>query len=114
VNIAGTLQYATELLQGAGLTAGPDTDKLNPPCAWIAPDAMRTARLDGSGELDVSIYLIAQDLGYAVALEQLQGMLDQALTVIAPDGEVDLAAGVQTSAGVLPAFKIPLTLEVEA
>lgn len=114
MSISATLQHVTDLLQGAGLTAGPDTDKLNPPCAWIAPDKMRTTRLDGSGELDVSIYLIAPAVGFAAELEHLQGMLQQALTVIGPDGDITLDEGVQTSAGILPAFKIPLTLEVEA
>lgn len=114
MRISATLQHLTELLQGAGLTAGPDTDKLNPPCAWIAPDKVRTTRLDGSGELDVSVYLISPAHGFAVELETLEGLLLQALTVIAPDGEISLDEGVQTSAGILPAFKIPLTLEVEA
>lgn len=114
MKITAALQQVTDLLQGAGLSAGPDTDKLNPPCAWVAPDRIRQEYLDGGGELDVSVYLIAPAQGFAVELETLEGMLGQALTVIGPDGEITLDEGVQTSAGILPAFKIPLTLKVGA
>jgi len=114
MKITAALQHVTDALQGAGLTAGPDTDTLNPPCAWVAPDKIRQNMLDGGGEVDLSIYLIAPDLRYAETVEILQTMLAQALTAVSPDGEIKLDEGVQTSAGILPAFKIPLTVKVEA
>lgn len=114
MRITEALQGVTAALRGAGLTADTDTDKLQPPCAWIAPDKIRQVYLDGGGELELSIYLIAKDLPYAETVEQLQQLLGQALDAVTPDGEITLDEGVQTSAGVLPAFKIPLTVKVEA
>jgi len=114
VRITEALQSVTDALQGAGLTADTDTDKLIPPCAWIAADTIEQETLDGGGRLDLSIYLISPDLGYMAAIETLQGLLQQALKAVTPDGEIQLDEGVQTSSGILPAFKIPLSVKVEA
>ena len=114
MQIQQAMQGVVAALQGALLNADTDTDKLQPPCAWVAPDKIRQVYLDGGGELDLSIYLIAKDLPYAETVEQLQALLGQALEAVSPDGEITLDEGVQTSAGVLPAFKIPLTVKVEA
>lgn len=114
MKITEALQRVVSVLQGAGLSADADTDKLQPPCVWVAVDKLQQPYLDGGGDLDLSVYLIARATGYADELAQLQTLLDQALTVISPDGDIDLDQGVQTSAGILPAFKIPLTVKVEA
>ena len=115
MKITESLDRVTGILADAGLTAGPDTDTLQAPCAWVAVNKVRAGEmLNGDGELDLEIFLIAPDNGYLDSIRQLQSMLKQALTVISPDGEIDLAAGVQTNAGVLPAFKIPLSVKVEA
>jgi hypothetical protein len=115
MRIIESLDRVTGILAGVGLTAGPDTDTLQAPCAWVRLDKISgDTLLNGDGELQLEIFLIAPDNAYLDAIEQLQGMLRQALSVISPDGEIDLDAGVQTSAGVLPAFKIPLTVKVEA
>lgn len=114
MEITTALQSVVTALQGSGLAADTDTDKLQPPCAWVKPDTIRQTQLDGGGELDLSVYLIAPAHGYAVEIEQLQALLTQALQAVSPDGEITLDEGVQTSAGVLPAFKIPLTVKVEA
>jgi len=112
MKLAPALQHVVAVLQGAGLTADTDTDKLQPPCVWVAVDKLRQETLDGGGALDLSVYLIARATGYADEIHQLQELLDKALTVISPDGDIELDQGVQTSAGILPAFKIPLTVEV--
>lgn len=114
MDLTGALQHVTNVLQGAGMTADTDTDKLQPPCAWVAVDKLSAVYLDGGADLDLSVYLIAKATGYADELAQLQQLLDKALAVISPDGDIELDQGVQTSAGVLPAFKIPLTVKVEA
>jgi hypothetical protein len=114
MRITEALQSVVGALQGSGLTTDTDTDKLQPPCAWVKPDKIRQEYLAGGGELDLSIYLIVPALGYATEIEQLQQLLAQALQAVTPDGEITLDEGVQTSAGVLPAFKIPLTVKVEA
>jgi hypothetical protein len=112
MKITEALQSVVTALQGAGLTADTDTDKLRAPCAWVAADSLEQETLDGGGRLDLSIYLIAPDRKYAETLEILQGLLDQALQAVTPDGEIKLDEGVQTNAGVLPAFKIPLSVKV--
>ena len=112
MDINKALQGVVAALQAAGLAADTDTDKLQPPCAWVAADKIRQAYLDGGGELDLSIYLIAPDLDYSTTVETLQTLLGQALEAVSPDGDITLDEGVQTSAGVLPAFKIPLSVKV--
>lgn len=114
MQLTAALQGIVAALQGAGLAADTDTDKLQPPCAWVAADRLRQDYLDGGADLDLSVYLIARATGYADELAQLQQLLGQALAVISPDGEIELDQGVQTNAGILPAFKIPLTVKVEA
>lgn len=110
-DLIGAARAAVEALQGAGLTAGTNTDELMPPCAWVAHDTAEIAYLDGSADVKLSLYLIAPAAGYDAELATLQELLDKALTAIDPDGPIDLSAGVATSHGTLPAFRIPLTMK---
>lgn len=110
MDVIGPAQQAVDLLRSAGLAADTNTDKLNPPCAWVAHDRLDLNTLDGAGDVHLSVFLMVPDHGYDRALTGLQDLLRKTLTVITPDGDIELSAGVQTSAGTLPAFRFPLIM----
>lgn len=96
-------------LKDAGVPANIDPAKLNPPCVWVQPTEVEATYLDGGGELSCDVYLVAPDTGLFESMVALEKMLAKVLTVLAPDGPIDTAAGIETSDNrVLPAFKFPL------
>lgn len=111
MDIIGACQDAVSALASAGIDAGTDTDYLNAPCAWVAHDTLEINTLDGGGDVHLSVFLAVPANGYAAEIAALQELLTKALTVITPDGPVELDAGLQTSAGVLPAFRLPLIMK---
>lgn len=109
MKILESLVPLVEALKEAGISTNIDPARLNPPCAWIAPATLTPLTLDGSGDLACDVYLIAPDNGMFETMAALESMLALLLEVVDPDGEIDLAAGVQTSQNsVLPAFKVPV------
>lgn len=111
MNIIRACQDAVSLLRSVGIDADTNTDNLNPPCAWVAHDRLEMTTFDGGADVHLSVYLAVPALGYETEIVQLQELLTKTLSVFHPDGEVDLAAGLQTSAGVLPAFRFPLIMK---
>lgn len=111
MDVIGPAQQVVDLLRAAGLNADTNTDRLNPPCVWVAHDRLEVGTtLDGAGDVHLSLFLAVPDHGYDRALTGLQTLLGTVLTVVTPDGDVELNAGLQTSAGVLPAFRFPLMM----
>lgn len=111
MDIIGACRDAVDALASAGIDAGTDTDLLNPPCAWVAHDSLEISTLDGGADVHLSVFLAVPGNGYAHEITALQDLLTKALTVITPDGPIELDAGLQTSAGVLPAFRLPLIMK---
>lgn len=111
MDVIGPAQQAVELLRGAGLNADTNTERLDPPCVWVAHDRLDLNTLDGGGDVHLSLFLAAPDNGYDYALTALQELLQTVLTVLTPDGDVELSAGLQTSNGVLPAWRFPLIMK---
>lgn len=111
VDVIKPAQQAVELLRSAGLSADTNTDRLNPPCAWVAQERLDLNTLDGGGDVHLSVHLAVPDHGYEQSLTALQELLNKALQVLTPDGDVELSAGLQTSNGVLPAFRFPLIMK---
>lgn len=114
MDIIGACRDAVDALARAGIEAGTDTDQLNPPCAWVAHDTAEISLLDGSADVHLSVYLAVPATGYASEIQALQDLLTAALTTITPDGPIELDAGLQTSAGLLPAFRLPLIMKASA
>lgn len=110
MDIIAPAQQVVDLLRSAGLNADTNTDKLNPPCVWVAHDRLDLNTLDGAGDVHLSLFLAVPDHGYDRAINGLQDLLGTVLKVVTPDGDVELSAGLQTSAGVLPAFRFPLMM----
>lgn len=113
LDITGPAQQVVDLLRSAGLNADTNTDRLNPPCVWVAHERLEIGTtLDGAGDVHLSLFLAAPDTGYDQSMTTLQTLLRDVLQVVTPDDDIELNAGLQTSAGVLPAFRFPLTLRV--
>ncbi len=109
MRILEALVPVVEALQSVGVTANIDPNRLNPPCAWVTPAALEQAYLDGAGEMTCDVWLVAADTGIFDSYVSLEKMLAKVLTVIDPDGAIELNAGIETSSGgVLPAFKFQL------
>lgn len=109
MKILQALAPLVTVLKDAGISANVDVQRLNPPCAWVTASSLELAYLNGDGDLTADVYLVAPDNGIFDAMVSLEIMLAKLLTVIEPDGEIDLAAGVETAdKRVLPAFKIPV------
>lgn len=113
MDLIATAQTVVEALARAGIRADVDPDKLHPPCAWVVPDAAEITTLDGSGDVELSVFLVSKRTGFADEFLTLQELLTLALEEITPDGTVDLNAAVQTNNGSLPAFRIPLVLKAD-
>lgn len=113
MDIIGACQEVVDALASAGIAAGTDTDFLDAPCAWVAHDTLEIITLDGGADVNLSVFLAVPANGYAHEIAALQDLLTAALTVITPDGPVELNAGLQTSVGVLPAFRLPLTMKAK-
>ncbi len=112
MNITGALDYLRDELKRAGLDASADPQHVPIPGAWLQADGLNPLTLHGDHELRVNVHLVAPDHGTIRSLEQLQKMLDKALTVITPRSTIELDGYVDTPRGRLPAFTIPTTLDI--
>ncbi|WP_330182821.1 hypothetical protein OHB26_03660 [Nocardia sp. NBC_01503] len=113
IDVAALLDIVVSQLRAAGIRASVDPRDLNPPCAWVAARTVAHDLLGGGGTVTADIYLIAPNIGVPQALKTLTGLLDQALTVIAPDADTSLSERVPLPSGgdPLPAFRITVDLE---
>lgn len=113
MDLIATAEVVVKALARADISAGVDPDRLNPPCAWVVPDTAEITTMDGSGDVELSVFLVSKRTGFADEFLTLQNLLTKALTVLTPDGSVDLNAAVQTNNGALPAFRIPLIMKAD-
>lgn len=114
MKILQALVPLVDALKSAGITTSIDPAQLNPPCAWVTPSTLEKSTLDGGGDLTCDVYLVTADNGLFESMVSLETMLAKVLTVIDPDGPIDVAAGVETSMNsVLPAFRIPVIIRSE-
>jgi hypothetical protein len=103
-----------DALSAGGVPCSLDRQKLPVPGAWITPETMHETGLDGSGVARVSVFLVAPAAGEAEALSDLQGLLAKALAVVDPDDDVDTSVALTVRANALPAFRIPLDVDLPA
>lgn len=116
MNIPAGLDAVVAVLQGAGVSAAVDPRDLNTPCVWVTARSLPTAGrfMCGDRLMKVDLYLIAPDTGTPEAYRHLNDLLVKALSVLEPDGEIDLAETVTlpSGGGPLPAFR--MSIEIEA
>lgn len=111
MDILTPLNHVAALINDAGLTASTDPTKLQPPCAWVHADRVRIVTLGGGIELSTFVDLVVPDYGPSRSLQALSALLGQVLTVLDPDGPVELDRAVELAqGGILPAFRIPVTV----
>lgn len=103
-------QLATKIT-AAGVTASTDPTKLQPPCAWVHADKVEIVTLDDGIEMNVFIDLVVPNYAPPAAMRALGDLLGKVLTVVDADGPIELDRAVELSqGGVLPAFRVPVTL----
>lgn len=111
-DIMGKVNDVVTLLRNNGIAASVDPRDLNPPCAWVSARSLPTSRLVMCGDrpIQIDVYLIAIDNGVEEALKSLTAMLDSALSVLQPTGEVSLSEAITlpSGGGPLPAFRFTL------
>lgn len=109
LDIPAALDEFTAALTEAGLRAESEPKRLNPPCAWVTARSITHEYLDGTGTLNVYVYLIAPDTGTANALGQLTRMMNTALGVFTPTEDTSTAerVAVATVSNLpLPAYRM--------
>lgn len=113
MSIRDRIDELVDRLATAGITASPEAQDVPVPGAWIAPRSARRERMCLDLTVTVDVYLVVPDSGPLAALDALQTLLDKALTVIRPDGDMDLSTPVVLphDPTPLPSVKLPVTLE---
>lgn len=104
------LQDVADLLTGAGLRAALDPQDVDPPGAWVTLEEFSQRTVRGDLRVTAAVYLIAPNVDYRRAMEQLAQLFNLARTVLTPDGPVR-AQGVILPADPtqpLPALRLPL------
>lgn len=105
-------QYLADRLTAAGVPSTLDRRTLQVPGAWVRPDTAGRATLRG-GTARVSVLLVCQQSNDGEALEDLVALLEDALTVIDPDEDVDTSVVLPHNGNNLPAFRLVVDLELE-
>lgn len=99
------------LITSTGLKASVDPTELNLPGAWVALDQLGPARLSGTTQLDVSVYLIAADADPRRAMTALATMYNQLRQVLTPDGKVRPQGVIlPENPTPMPALRVPVYL----
>src|SRR5699024_2220279 len=113
--ISDALLAGVEALKGAGSDATIDPRNANPPSAGVVARTDEAETRCGTRAIDAEVYLIVPNNGTPQALDTLTALLATALTVIDPDGRIELSEAVTLPGGSdpMPAFKIPLELATE-
>jgi hypothetical protein len=102
-------------LTAAGVPASVERAKVRTPGAWISPQTRDVTRLDGSGTAQVDVILVVGDHGEATALAALDDLLDKVLGISPPlavTEPVDTAYALTLTASPLPAFRVPVELDL--
>lgn len=113
MDILAPLEALAAQLNAVGLVAGTDPTKLNPPCAWVHCETFEPNTLDGGGTIHAQIDLTVPSWKLRRAMGELSRMLGLALTVVTPDGQVQLDTGIELQdKSILPGFRIPVDLDI--
>lgn len=108
-------QDLADRLTAAGVPATLSRSQLRVPGAWVMPASGRQLTLSGAGTLRANVLLVAPSAGNKdrEALEDLQGLLVRALTVLVPDEDVDTSVVFPHNNNALPAFRLVVDLDLE-
>lgn len=105
--MVGLCQALTE----AGVTATMTPAFVQTPGAWVSLVATRLVTLDEGAEADCAVFLIVGDT--EDPLGALGVLLDKALDVIEPDGDVTTTSVNLPDSESLPALRVPVTLRFD-
>lgn len=111
--VAGAIAaMVAELNAVEDLSAASDPADLNAPAVLVTPGAIRpTSFLDGSGDVDLRLDLVASDIAWADATAQLDAMLPKVVALGYPiAGDVlPISLVMPGNAGTLPAWRVTVT-----
>jgi len=100
-------------LTAADVHASPERSKVLTPGAWITPQSVDITTLDGSGTAQVDVILVVGDTGEGHALAALDLLLDKVLALgLALTEPVDTAYALTLTGSRLPAFRVPVELDL--
>lgn len=100
-------------LRSAGISADVDAQNLTPPAVWVQLASISHNLLSGGKTLRTRLYLIVGDAPTGTVLDQLDQLLEDTLTVVTPNADVDSeVAGVQLPDTSTPLPALQLTLDI--
>ncbi len=113
--ILPALQGQAADLIAAGIPTTLNRAQAKVPGAVLVPTQAYVSTLEFGGTLRADLYLIGSDAADdTTVLKQLSGLLDIAMSVITlnADEVVDLNYAFQTPGGTVPAFRVPIDLDL--
>lgn len=109
------LTYVRDQLAGAGVAAVLDTRDLNLPGAWVEPNTLTPAYLDGGMDASVTVVLVVPDSGPVESLNMLTDLLTLVLegtSLQVPEVEATRARLENHSPDPLPALRFTTTVQL--
>lgn len=108
--VAGAIAVTVEELNAVDdLSAASDPADLNAPAVLVTPGAIRPGEfLDGSGNVELRLDLVAQDIAWQDATSQLDAMLDKvvALGYVLVGDVLPISLILASTAAPLPAWRV--------
>lgn len=86
--LKAALQGVVDHLVAGGVAAASDPAEVNTPGVWVWPGIARPDRLDGNGDLEVHLQLVAPDVSAPDALQLLDELLGDVLDLVSPEGDI--------------------------
>lgn len=115
MDIPAAMESLVDTLRDAGLSATPNNQGLNPPCAFVHPGPINSSTLGDGYVMTAQVTLIARNSSQAGNLKALGELLTKALTVLEPDGPIVTDATAQIGndpSKLLPAFTFPINIDL--
>lgn len=113
--IVDGLEYLTDRLTAAGVTAVVDLADLDPPCVLIGWPQLTFDRLDvaGSQTAEYPLFLVVGNTGRRSAADAVGALLRSVSSVLTPHGTVEPVDLADPQGGdALPAYRFPVLLEL--
>lgn len=110
--LSAALGRVVDALKDAGVNATTDARNLNAPCAFVTVNQVAGVTLCGEIRVTADVYLIGNDRGGRLSIEELGKLLDHALTVLTLDEPARMVVATPPGlGGPVPALLITTTTD---